>query len=213
MDHARFKANHTAALYVRGDLEERSQETFEMHLMSCASCVEDVEVWRALRTGMREEGADPRPVPSIARSARPAVWQTGAWPLAASLAVIAIGSGAGGWYARSLSVSSLADNGIAVFTLPPLTRGYEDCEPLPVDGATDVVALRIPNAVTGWQLELTDEEGAPLPATGYSVRTQADGSWLLRMRAKPLQGEVLRLQSRASDGVTEPLGCIVIPSG
>jgi len=48
MDHMRFKANLTAASYVAHGLEDSVQEEFELHLMSCPECVDDVEAWRAI---------------------------------------------------------------------------------------------------------------------------------------------------------------------
>lgn len=204
MDHARFKANETAALYVSGDLDGATQEAFELHLMSCPSCIEDVELWRTMRAGVRAH-------PPRARAPAVNHWAlTGQWPMAASLAAIAIGSGAVGWYARSHGSPALEEDAVAIFNLPPVTRGYEDCEPLLVDPFTELVALRIPNAPPGARLELTDSQGAPLPAKAHAMRRQADGSWLLRMRVEPLMGERLRLQSHPTNGLAEPVGCVVI---
>lgn len=204
MDHARFKANHTAALYVSGELDEQLQETFELHLMSCPSCVQDVEIWRAMSGGIRQQRGELLEQ----RSRQPA--QAVAWPIAASFALIAIGSGAAGWYGRSLSGPSLDDEALAVFNLPPVTRSGADCVRLQVGSMTELVALRVPNALAGWQLELTDAQGKPLDGGSYAVRAQPDGSWLLRMRARQPAGELLRLQSRAADGTSEPLGCILV---
>jgi len=58
MDHIQFKANQTAAGYVANGLDESTQEAFELHLMGCSECVEDVEVWRADQT--RHAQAAPR---------------------------------------------------------------------------------------------------------------------------------------------------------
>ena len=58
MDHMRFKANLTAATYVSRGLDESMQEDFELHLMSCPECVDDVESWRAIEKHMpRDDGA------------------------------------------------------------------------------------------------------------------------------------------------------------
>jgi hypothetical protein len=48
----------------------------------------------------------------------------------------------------------------------------------------------------------------PLSAPEYTVRTQADSSWLLRMRVRTFDAGMLRLQTRAADGSTEPLACL-----
>jgi anti-sigma factor RsiW len=201
MDHTRFKANHTAALYVSGDLDEHVQETFELHLMSCSSCLQDVEIWRAMSGGIRQQ----RDV-VIERSAPSA--QPVPWRIAASFALIAIGSGAVGWFGHTLAGASLDDESIAVFNLPPVTRGGDDCVRLQVAPVTELIALRVPNAALGRQLELTDAEGRLLEANSYSVRTQADGSWLVRVRARQ-SGEIVRLQTRGADGLSEPLGCFI----
>jgi hypothetical protein len=42
MDHLQFKANQTAAVYVADGLDASTQEAFEMHMMACPECVEDV---------------------------------------------------------------------------------------------------------------------------------------------------------------------------
>jgi anti-sigma factor RsiW len=202
MDHARFRANHTAALYVNGDLDERAQESFELHLISCVSCVEDVEIWRAMRSGMRET----RAAGTLERTSH--AMSPGQWRLAASLVAIAVGSGVAGWYTRSLTNPALADEAIAVFNLPPTTRGDGDCEQLPVAPSTALIALRVPGAARGSQLEVTDALGVPLSASEYAVRTQADGSWLLRTRVRAFDDGLLRLQTRAADGSTEPLACL-----
>jgi anti-sigma factor RsiW len=202
MDHTRFKANHTAALYVSGELDEHVQETFELHLMSCTSCVQDVEIWRAMSGGIRQQRDK-----MIERSTS-AAQQPIPWRLAASFALIAIGSGAVGWYGRTFSGASLDDESVAVFNLPPVTRSGEDCVRLQIAPVTELIALRVPNADLARRLELTDAQGRPLEADSYSVRTQPDGSWLVRMRARQT-GEIVRLQTREADGLSEPLGCIL----
>jgi hypothetical protein len=205
MDHARFKNEHTAALYVSGGLDERTQEAFEMHLMRCEACLSEVELWRAMRTGMRDGAAANAPVIRSFETSR-----TTQWGLAASVAIIAIGSGAAGWYGHSFSGMSVSDEDLAVFSLPPVTRGADDCVPLPIGARTEIVALRVPNANPGLKLELTSEDGTLIADGDYSVRPQADGSWLLRVRAKPFAGQLLRLQTRGSNVLPEPLGCVIV---
>src|SRR5688572_849995 len=155
MDHARFKANHTAALYVSGGLDERAQESFELHLMSCLKCVRDVEIWRAMHGGFR----DAETTAAVAAETRPT--HAGVWRIAASFALVAIG-GAAGWYGQSFMARPLTEDAVAVFNLPPLTRGAEECEPLRVGRTIEVIALRVPNASPQSQLEVTDAEGASI---------------------------------------------------
>ena len=52
MEHLRFKADQTAAIYIARGLDEKSQEAFELHLMTCGDCVNDVEAWRAIEQHM-----------------------------------------------------------------------------------------------------------------------------------------------------------------
>ena len=74
MDHMRFKANLTAASYVARGLDESTQEDFELHLMSCPECVDDVEAWRAIEKHMpKAEGA------AVARSATDAQGRLRHW--------------------------------------------------------------------------------------------------------------------------------------
>ncbi|MGH8260541.1 MAG: zf-HC2 domain-containing protein, partial [Steroidobacteraceae bacterium] len=49
MDHLRFKSEQTAAAYVADGLDPDTREQFELHLMACPECVEDVEGWRAIK--------------------------------------------------------------------------------------------------------------------------------------------------------------------
>lgn len=50
MDHLRFKSEQTAATYVADGLDPETREQFELHLMSCPECVEEVEGWRAIKS-------------------------------------------------------------------------------------------------------------------------------------------------------------------
>jgi anti-sigma factor RsiW len=202
MDHARFRSTHTAATYVSGDLDERTQQSFELHMMECPACVEDVEIWRAMQVGLRAQGAVE--LPSSTRESGAARWR-----LAASLAVIAVGSGSVGWFGRSIAEPTLTDDALAMFNMPPITRG-DECTRLPTDDATQLLALRVPGAVSGWQLELVRGDGTVVDPSHYGVRTQLDGSWLVRLRARALAGEILHLQTRDADGATEPVGCIEV---
>jgi anti-sigma factor RsiW len=55
MDHLRFKSDQTAAAYVADELDPTHREEFELHLMSCLECVEDVEGWRAIKNHLPRE--------------------------------------------------------------------------------------------------------------------------------------------------------------
>lgn len=49
MEHLRFKSEQTAAAYVADELDPAQREAFELHMMMCPECVEDVESWRAVK--------------------------------------------------------------------------------------------------------------------------------------------------------------------
>jgi hypothetical protein len=55
VEHLRFKSEMTAAAYVAGKLEPELQSAFELHMMSCADCVGEVETWRALKGNLEPE--------------------------------------------------------------------------------------------------------------------------------------------------------------
>ena len=60
MDHLRFKSNQTAAAYVADALDREVQEAFELHLMSCPECVDEVEGWRAIKGKLGDVVPEPR---------------------------------------------------------------------------------------------------------------------------------------------------------
>lgn len=63
MEHLRFKSEQTAAAYVADELDPARREEFELHMMSCVECVEDVEGWRAIKNRLPDH-AVPRPLPA-----------------------------------------------------------------------------------------------------------------------------------------------------
>jgi hypothetical protein len=77
MDHIQFKANQTAAAYVAHELDEHSQEAFEIHMMGCAECLNDVEAWRVIKQHMPDAV-----VVQAARQFKKNWW--GGWGMAAS---------------------------------------------------------------------------------------------------------------------------------
>lgn len=199
MDHLRFKADQTAAIYVSRGLDESAQEDFELHLMSCPDCVNDVEAWRAIEAHMPR---DARPAVPLAPSASGGF----KWRLAASLAAIGIIGAAGGWYARPFADPAL--DRTAFFNALPVSRGAFDCMPLKFSADTRQVVLRVAGVGNDRRLMALNARGEELAARGYSVRRQADGSWLLTFAADTLARRAIRLASYAATGAAEPVGCI-----
>jgi hypothetical protein len=77
MDHMQFKSNQTAAAYVAHELDEHQQEAFEIHMMGCSECLNDVEAWRVIKTHMPDAV-----VLETARQFKKHWW--GGWGMAAS---------------------------------------------------------------------------------------------------------------------------------
>ncbi|HTT01237.1 MAG TPA: zf-HC2 domain-containing protein [Steroidobacteraceae bacterium] len=130
------------------------------------------------------------------------------WSMAAAVAgALALGA-AGGWSARSVQTAGLDADSTAFYSLPPVARGPADCLTAALAPATRQLALRVPGAAPDQQLVAVDSEGHDLAADDYVVRTQADGSWLVRMRAKLLREQGIRFEARSADGTAEPRGCV-----
>jgi hypothetical protein len=223
VDHLRFKSNQTAAAYVADALDLQTQEAFELHLMSCAECVDEVESWRAIKMSLVRDTDErqgkpaldvPRGLPgaSAAQSGRSgrqrARTSLGAGRFAASLAAVALASAAAGWYVRSAQAPWSDSESVAFFSLPPIARGPADCTALHLDGHTRVAALRVPGAAPEQQLVAVDSDGHDLAPDSYSVRTQGDGSWLVRLDAKVL-AQSIRFEARSADGTVDPRGCLL----
>jgi hypothetical protein len=222
MSHLAFKSNQTAALYVADGLREADREAFELHLMNCSDCVEDVETWRALSQGIAAQsapvaqpvaGVTAPPAPPTAASAsaadlrRPASWQR--FQAAASLFLAcALGLG-GGWFLHAGRGPALDDGSVGFVSLAGPTRSA-DCTVVPLAAGTRIVAARIPGARSGQELIATRLDGQPLDASRYSVRVQADGSWLLRLEATALLGKEVALEARDASvaDASEPIGCL-----
>lgn len=199
MDHMRFKANLTAASYVARGLDESTQEDFELHLMSCPECVDDVEAWRAIEKHMpsAERAAVTRGVPARAGLDR--------WRLAASLVGIGIVAAASGWYWRGFADPDLDKT--EFFNTLPLTRGAY-CTALKYAADTQRVVLRVADVPSDRRVVALTPQGDVLPARGYSARRQTDGSWLLQFAAPSLTPRAIRLEAQGASGPGEPLGCI-----
>jgi hypothetical protein len=202
MDHLRFKADQTAASYVSRGLDASAQEDFELHLMSCPECVDDVEAWRAIEEHMPR---DTRPaVPRAASASASGGFKP--WRVAASLAAIGILGAAGGWYARSIADPAL--DRTAFFNALPVSRGAFDCVPLKFAADTRQIALRVAAVGSDRRVVALNSRGEELAARGYSARRQADGSWLLTFPSDTIARRAIRLESHAATGPAEPLGCI-----
>jgi len=260
MDHLRFKSEQTAAAYVAGGLDPSLQEEFELHLMSCPDCVEEVEGWRAMKGCLPFEAAqsqaaihgamhrrpaaasvrpatapasrEPKPAtaappaaakPTTAQQfapnpvvAAPAAAARGpkyvGWRIAAALAAGVIVGTAGGWYGRSEQGPSVHSQSIGFYSLPPLMRGPSDCTAVRVGPHVAVLALRVPAAAPEQRLVAVDSEGHDLAPEDYSVATQADGTWLVRLRAEMVRDQGIRFEARSADGTVEPRGCVLAGS-
>ena len=99
MDHIQFKSNQTAAAYVAHELTDQQQEAFELHMMGCSECINDVESWRVIKTHM--------PAPAVHRGAE-AVPENcggvaGAWRPRSSAPWAC--SALGGWFASSAAAA------------------------------------------------------------------------------------------------------------
>lgn len=329
MDHLRFKSDQTAAAYVADELDAVRLQEFELHMMSCQECLEDVEGWRAIKNHLPREAvpamATAQPVPRArtpqkaepmgqrawapenparaheplpeelpydeplgreplrgepprreatprgstsedvsppgvpprgihvpdevfqrerAQSARPrtetalddtlelagspatraarkSVGRTpppgsherravgGAWRFAAMLTAGLIGGGVLGWYGRSLQGPAVDADRIGFYSLPPLVRGPADCMSVPLDSHLTLLALRVPGAMASEQLVPVDSEGHDLRPDSYSVRTEGDGTWLVRLPAATVREQGIRFEARSADGTVEPRGCVV----
>jgi len=208
MEHMQFKSGQTAAAYVANELDEQQLEAFELHMMACSECINDVEAWRVIKHHM--------PAPAVLEAARPPFkkhWW-GGWGMAASFIGAVLVSGLGGWFANSLARPSLDSSETAIFNMPALTRGAADCIKLPLAGNTRAVVLRVPGIASERSVIATDAAGKVL--SSYSSRKQRDGSWVVRFDANSLQREPAQLISHNPDGADEALGCVtaaVVPQG
>ena len=201
MDHIQFKSNQTAAAYVAHELTEQQQEQFELHMMGCSECVNDVEAWRVIKHHM--------PAPEVIEARKPfkKLWW-GGWGMAASFVGAMVVSGFGGYLASALQRPSLDSSETAIFNLPALTRGADDCTTLALAANARAVILRVPGVASDHRVIATDAAGRDLPDAHYSAREQRDGSWILRFDADWLQKQPARLATRAPGGSEEPLGCV-----
>jgi hypothetical protein len=204
MDHLQFKSNHTAAAYVADSLDARAQEAFELHMMSCAECLGDVEIWRAMKRTLPREMTE-ADVPAVIVRNNSVM----RWKIAASIAMVGVIASGGGWYARSIEGPWVDAEHIAFFSMPPLARGFSDCSPVTIESSTRLIALRVPGAMPDQQLVAIDANGRDLEPKSYSTHVQADASWIVRLRSDSLDEHTIRFEARSVDGTAEPLGCVI----
>jgi hypothetical protein len=203
MNHEFFQAHETPAVYVADGLDEGTLEQFELHLMSCRTCVDDVESWRAIKHNVRGRRAAG---PARVRRVAPLM----DWRMAASLVGVGVLSAAGGWVGREATHGPDVDSAqTVVFNLPATARSGDNCTVLRLAADTRVAVLRVPGVPSGLVIAALDAEGHPLPAARYATRPQPDGSYLVRMDSQLLMGRAVYLQTHRGDGAGgEPLGCI-----
>ena len=203
MDHTQFKANQTAAAYVAHSLDEQAEEAFELHLMGCTECLDEVESWRAIRVAMPASNPAARPAPAARRF--PAVTD---WRMAASLVGAGVVGATGGWVARSGQTTDFDSTHTAVFNIASATRGADECLTLRLASDTQVAVLRVPGVTRDQRVVALDAQRHELPQAQYSSRVQPDGSRLLRIESQLLKGHVVQLESRGERGSSEPLTCV-----
>ena len=203
MDHMQFKANQTAAGYVANGLDESTQEAFELHMMGCSECVEDVEVWRAIKLEMPRQRAEVR---TLAPQKRYAVFSD--WRMAASLVGAGVIGATGGWLGKATTATDMDSTQTVVFNLPSVSRGADECTAMRLASDTRLAVLRVPGISRDLRVVALDADKRELPATHYASRIQPDGSQLLRIDAAYLAGRYVHLEARRADGSSEPLGCI-----
>jgi hypothetical protein len=204
MDHIQFKANQTAAGYVANGLDESTQEAFELHMMGCSECVEDVEVWRAIKLDMPKQ----RPQVSTLVPRRHKVATFGDWRMAASLVGAGLIGAAGGWLGKSTTATDLDSTQTVVFNLPSVSRGADECTAVRLAPDTRLAVLRVPGISRDLRVVALDSDKRELPAGQYASRVQPDGSQLLRIDTRLLSGRAVQLEARKGDASGEPLGCV-----
>jgi hypothetical protein len=200
MDHMHFKANQAAAAYVAHELDEPAQESFEIHMMGCSECLNDVEAWRVIKTHMPDAV-----VMESARQFKKHWW--GGWGMAASFLGAMLVAGAGGYYGGTFERPSLDSSETAIFDMQPVTRS-EGCTQLPLAANTRAVMLRVTKVDSERRLAATDLDGKELASSNYNVRLQRDGSWVLRFEPSYLQHASAYIVTRKADSADESLGCV-----
>ena len=203
MDHLEFKANQTAAQYVGRGLDDSKQEAFELHMIDCAECVQEVEVWRAIKSDMPKSMPDVRTATSHRKSA-----DFGDWRMAASLVGAGVIGAAGGWLGKTTTVPDLDSTQTVVFNLPFVSRGADDCTPVRLALDTRLAVLRVLGISRDAHVVALDSDKRKLPAGQYASRIQPDGSQVLRINSSLLVGRAVHLEILRANGLGEPLACV-----
>jgi hypothetical protein len=203
MDHMQFKANQTAAGYVANGLDESTQEAFELHLMGCAECVEDVEVWRAIKLDMPTRAAGVRTGTSQRKSLDFVDWR-----MAASLLGAGVIGAMGGWLGKATVSTDVDSTQTVVFNLPSVSRGADECTAVRLAPDTQVALLRVTGLSLDSHVVAFDSDKRVLPAGQYAAWTQPDRSQVVRINVSLLEGRAGHLEARRADGLGEPLGCV-----
>ncbi len=195
-----FKANQTAAAYVAHELDEHTQEAFEIHMMGCSECLNDVETWRVIKAHMPDAV-----VLEPARQFKKHWW--GGWGMAASLVGAMVVAAAGGFYGGTLQRPDIDSSETAIFDMQPVTRS-ESCTQLPLAANTRAVVLRMTRVDSERRPLATNLDGMELTADQYNVRAQRDGSWVLRFEPEYLKHASAYIVTRKDGTEDESLGCV-----
>jgi hypothetical protein len=200
MDHMHFKANQTAAAYVAHELDELRQEAFEIHMMGCSECLNDVEAWRVIKTHLPDTV-----LMEAARQFKKPWW--GGWGMAASFIGAMFFAAAAGFYNGTLQRPNVDSSEIAIFDMQPVMRS-ESCTQLPLAANTRAVVLRMTRVDSQRHPLATNLDGMELSANDYNVHAQRDGSWVLRFEPRSLQHGSAYIVTRKAGTEDESLGCI-----
>jgi hypothetical protein len=203
MDHIQFKANQTAAGYVANGLDENTQEAFELHMMGCSECVQDVEVWRTLKVELPRQ---PKAVRTGPPRRRPVYF--GDWRMAASLVGVGVFGAGAGWIGKATFSTDVDPTQTVVANLPSVSRGADDCTAVSLAPDTSVALLRVTGLSLDRHVVALDSEQRELPAGQYGVWTQPDRSQIVRIKGSLLEGRAIHLEARGAGGSAEPLGCV-----
>jgi hypothetical protein len=200
MDHMQFKSNQTAAAYVAHELDEYQQEAFEVHMMGCSECLNDVEAWRVIKTHMPDAV-----VMETARQFKKHWW--GGWGMAASFVGAMLVAAAGGFYGGTFQRPNIDSSETVIFDMQPVTRS-EGCTQLPLAANTRAIVLRMTRVDSERHPLATNLDGMELAANQYNVRAQRDGSWVLRFEPDYLKSASAYIVTRKNGTEDESLGCV-----
>jgi anti-sigma factor RsiW len=205
MNHITFQANQTAAAYVAGSLDETQAETFEIHLMGCTDCIDEVEVWRAIKHTM------PKPAAVVRHPSRR---RTGSdfsgWRFAASLVGTGTLAATLGWFGKGSMTPDLDSTQTVMLNLPSVSRGADDCTAAHLAPDTQTVIIRVPGVSGDSRIVVVDSQRHELRADQYVARIQPDGSHLVRISASVLSHQEIQLEAREKNGASNPMGCVSV---